>query len=93
MRFNSKSIANFFLDLAATQGERLDPMKLQKLVGAFLGKDWTPAVQVTAILLFIFTCAFVYTIGNDPDHFTDLQKALLAFMSSGLAFLWGRVGK
>lgn len=62
-------------------------------IGTFFGKAWTPAAQVTAILLLIVTCVFVYTIGSDPERFSDLQKALLAFMSSGLAFLWGRVGK
>ena len=62
-------------------------------IGTFFGKAWTPAAQVTAILLLIVMCVFVYTIGNDSERFSDLQKALLAFMSSGLAFLWGRVGK
>lgn len=49
MRFNSKSIANFFLDLAATQGEQLDPMKLQKLVyyahGWYAGYTGQPLID------------------------------------------------
>lgn len=32
MRLNPKSVANFFLDLAAAHGETLDLLKLQKLV-------------------------------------------------------------
>lgn len=49
MRFNSKSIANFFLDLAASRGEQLDPMKLQKLVyyahGWYAGYTGQPLID------------------------------------------------
>jgi uncharacterized phage-associated protein len=38
MRFNAVAIANYFYDLCAAQGQRLTPMKLQKLV--YLAHGW-----------------------------------------------------
>ncbi|OWQ47880.1 hypothetical protein CDL60_04600 [Roseateles noduli] len=97
MRLKPKSIANVSPDLAAEEDEHLGRVKVLKLVRekleAFFGKAWTPEAQIGAILLFAVACAFAYTVGQDPKHFNDLQKALLALLSSGLAFFWGRMGK
>ncbi|WP_431046367.1 hypothetical protein [Roseateles sp. L2-2] len=97
MRLKPKSNAYVSPDLAAEKGGHLGRMKLTKLVmerlRAFFGKAWTPEAQISAMLLFAVACAFAYTVGQDPTHFNDLQKALLALLSSGLAFFWGRMGK
>lgn len=49
MLYSSKSIANYFIDLANASGEKLSPMKLQKLVyyavGWFAGHTGTQLVD------------------------------------------------
>lgn len=49
MPYNTKSIANYFIDLAEASGEKLSPMKLQKLVyyavGWFAGHTGQPLVD------------------------------------------------
>jgi uncharacterized phage-associated protein len=51
MSYSPKSIANFFIELAASKGESISPMKLQKLVyyahGWYAGYTKTPLINET----------------------------------------------
>lgn len=63
------------------------------MLGKFFGTAWTPAEQVTGIVLAVITVFLFATFLLSPTVYTDLQKALVALIASALAFIWGRRGR